>query len=239
MSEHDADRPSGLGRADRGLRKTELPGAEAYLEAIFVLTTESGRARAARVAEYLGVSPVSVSKSLRRLEAEGVVLKRTPYIELTPEGWREAGMVVRRHRLVERWLSDRLGLGLIEAHREAERLEHAFSHTVTEALWEEMGQPATCPHGNPIPDRSGAIPQVARAIPLRDAPWPTVKVDRLYEQLEGLEALLGWAETHGLVPGHTVHARREPDGVFVRPGSDAEWVQVPLEVAERVLVLES
>ncbi|MGC8486783.1 MAG: metal-dependent transcriptional regulator [Clostridia bacterium] len=239
MSEHDAERPTGRGRADRGLRNTELPGAEGYLEAIFVLTTESGRARAARVAEYLGVSPVSVSKSLSRLEAAGVVEKRNPFIELTPEGWREAALVVRRHRLVERWLADRLGLGLIDAHREAERLEHAFSNTVTEALWEEMGRPGTCPHGNPIPDVTGAIPSVARAVALRDAPSAMVRVDRLYEQLEGLETMLGWAEAHGLVPGHEVETRRDRDSVYVREATDGSWVKVPPEVAERVLVLDA
>ncbi len=239
MSQHDGERPTGLGRADRGLRPTELPGAEGYLEAIFVLATEGGSVRAARVADYLGVSPVSVSKSLQRLEKAGIVARRAPAVELTAEGWREAARVVRRHRLVERWLSDGLGLGLVDAHREAERLEHAFSSTVTEALWEKMGRPATCPHGNPIPDLTGSLPPVAPAVPLSLAPAGVVRVDRLYEQLEGLEVMLRWAESHGLVPGHTVEIYRERDRVVVACPGDSSGVEVPEAVASRVLVVKT
>ena len=239
MPQRDGDRPTGLGRADRGLSQTELPGAEGYLEAIFVLATEGGRVRAARVAEYLGVSAVSVSKSLHRLEKAGALQRRTPEVRLTDEGWREAARVVRRHRLVERWLADGLGLGLVDAHREAERLEHAFSSTVTEALWEKLGRPATCPHGNPIPDLTGSLPPLTPALPLSQAPAGVVRVDRLYEQLEGLEDMLAWAESHGLIPGHTVEICRERGRTFVRYPADGPQTEVPEAVASRVLVVET
>jgi len=229
-------RPSGYHRAERGLSGPELPGSEAYLEAIFVLATEGEAVKAARVAEYLGVSAVTVSKGLRRLEEAGMVTARTPAITLSEAGWRQAGLVVRRHRLLERWLSDRLGLGLVDAHREAERLEHAMSATVTEALWREMGEPSTCPHGNPIPDMDGSVPAVAHATPLEAATPGRWRVDRIFEQLEGLETMLQWVDAHGLVPGRIVTVDgREDGGVRLRDGAHTGLI-VPETVARRLLV---
>jgi DtxR family Mn-dependent transcriptional regulator len=214
-----------------------LPGAEAYLEAIYVLGLEEpeGRVRAHRIADYLGVSPVSVSRALTRLERSGDVAARTPAVVLTAQGQRRAEAVVRRHRVAERWLADRLGLNLVEAHREAERLEHALSEKVVQALWEDLGRPTTCPHGNPIPGRSGAV---APAIPLATAPPGPYVVNRLFEQLEGLEDLLTWVDAAGLLPGRPVEVWPVEDGSGARVVRvlDHEPVTVVPEIGRRILL---
>jgi DtxR family Mn-dependent transcriptional regulator len=214
-----------------------LPGQEAYLEAIYVLTTETRRVQSARIAEYLGVSAVSVSRALTRMEKAGDIAARTPEVVLSPQGWRRAETVVRRHRLAERWLYERLGLGLVEAHREAERLEHALSERVADALWEDLGRPTRCPHGNPIPGIPNP-PPVAPVVALADAGAGRYVVDRIFEQLEGLEERLGWIEQAGLVPGALVElpVAKSADATSVTRLPDGALIQVPREVADRLLV---
>lgn len=214
-----------------------LPGQEAYLEAIYVLATETHRVQSARIAEYLGVSAVSVSRALTRMERAGDIAARTPEVVLSAQGWRRAETVVRRHRLAERWLFERLGLSLVEAHREAERLEHALSLRVEDALWEDLGRPTTCPHGNPIPGIPNP-PPVMPVVPLAAAASGIYVVDRIFEQLEGLEERLGWIEQAGLVPGAVVElsAATSADATPVTRQADGALIQVPREVAERLLV---
>jgi DtxR family Mn-dependent transcriptional regulator len=77
-------------------------------------------------------------------------------VSLTARGREAAGRVVRRHRIAERWLTDVLGLDWLRADEEAGRLEHALSDDVADRLYEHIGRPATCPHGNPIPGAAGA-----------------------------------------------------------------------------------
>lgn len=216
-----------------------LPGDEAYLEAIYVLTMENRQAQAARVAEYLGVTPVSVSRALTRLEKHGYLVQRAPNLQLSDTGWSQAEAVVRRHRLAERWLADRLGLGLVEAHREAERLEHALSSRVESALWEDLGRPRTCPHGNPIPGLNGEPVTMTPTVTLSEARAGTAYiVDRIFEQLEGLEERLQWIENAGLLPGQAFSVRsthRPSDPVTVEL-ANGTLLTVPIDVATRLLV---
>ena len=228
----DDDRGAG-GAAGKG-KGADTPGAEAYLEAIYVLTVESRRVTSAKVAEYLAVSPVSVSRALSRLARAGALEARTPSIRLTPDGWRRAAAVVRRHRLAERWLADRLGLDLLAAHLEAERIEHALSPRVEDALWQDLGRPGTCPHGNPIPDAQGQVPPVASAVPLADVAPGRYRVDRIFEQIEGLEPLLVFVQREGLVPGADLEV--EKAGPEPRVKTTGDGVGVPGRVAACLLV---
>jgi DtxR family Mn-dependent transcriptional regulator len=218
-----------------------LPGAEAYLEAIYVLGLEEpdGLVRARRVAQYLGVSPVSVSRALTRLERAGDVAARTPAVRLSPQGFRRAEAVLRRHRLAERWLADRLGLNLVEAHREAERLEHALSEKVVQALWEDLGKPATCPHGNPIP---GYAEPPLPAVPLATAAAGRYVVDRLFEQLEGLEDVLTWVDAQGLLPGRRIEIVDDGEsgsGDRLVRVEDRHTVRVEAAIGQRILLRTS
>src|SRR5438876_9903483 len=108
--------------------------------------------RSARLADWLGVSRPTVTIGLRRMARDGMVrLTRSKEIELTAAGMKAAEAIVRRHRIMERWLTDALGLDWVTADEEAARLEHAVSDRVESRLWEQLGRPTSCPHGNPIP----------------------------------------------------------------------------------------
>src|SRR4030088_1349383 len=111
--------------------------------------------RSARLADWLGVSRPTVTVALRRMAGYGMVkMNRRKEIELTAAGRRAAEAIVRRHRIMERWLTDGLGLDWVVADEEAARLEHAVSEVVEHRLWETLGRPTSCPHGNPIPGYS-------------------------------------------------------------------------------------
>src|SRR6266576_1681006 len=114
--------------------------------------------RSARLADWLSVSRPTVTIGLRRMARDGMVrLTRSKEIELTAAGMKAAEAIVRRHRIMERWLTDALGLDWVTADEEAARLEHAVSEVVERRLFEVLGRPTTCPHGNPIPGHSEVV----------------------------------------------------------------------------------
>src|SRR5438477_11293860 len=124
--------------------------------------------RSARLADWLGVSRPTVTIGLRRMARDGMVrLTRDKEIGLTAAGMRAAESIVRRHRIMERWLTDGLGLDWVTADEEAARLEHAVSDVVEQRLYEVLGRPATCPHGNPIPGYSEPVAGETRLSSLR------------------------------------------------------------------------
>jgi DtxR family Mn-dependent transcriptional regulator len=111
------------------------------------------------LAERLGVSPSTVSESLKRLAAQGLVdHERYGAVSLTDDGRAAALAMVRRHRLVETFLVDYLGYAWDEVHDEAEVLEHAVSDEFVERLSERLGHPRFDPHGDPIPTADGEVP---------------------------------------------------------------------------------
>ena len=132
------------------------PVVEDYLKAIFALTTEDAGLRSAVLASHLGVSAPTVSAMLRRLEVNGLVRRsQARPIELTDHGRRHALGVVRRHRLLELFLTEVLAVPWDEVHDEAEILEHAISPRLEERIDALLGHPTHDPHGDPIPPASG------------------------------------------------------------------------------------
>lgn len=123
-----------------------------YLEAVFYIEAEGELVRASRLADWLGVSQPTASVTLQRMVREGLIdISAAKSITLTEYGRREAASIVRRHRIAERWLTDYVGLDWAQADEEASKLEHALSDLVADRLFELIGGPTTCPHGNPIP----------------------------------------------------------------------------------------
>lgn len=110
------------------------------------------------LASRLGISTVSASQMIHRLQ-ERTLVEHKPYkgVKLTDRGRQRANAIIRRHRLWECFLTDKLGLPWDRAHQYACRLEHATDDEVTETLAEYLNHPATCPHGNPIPDAEGEV----------------------------------------------------------------------------------
>src|ERR671923_817730 len=138
-------------------RSKITPAVEDYLRTIYALEDEIKPVIAARVADEMGVTPSTMVSTLRRLEREGYVkVERRKEIRLTAEGRQVAERILRRHFLIERFLTDLLGLDWVKAHQEAHRLEHAVSQEVEERLAKLLNHPTTCPHGNPIPGRFAA-----------------------------------------------------------------------------------
>jgi DtxR family Mn-dependent transcriptional regulator len=174
---------------------------EDYLAAIYVLEREGLRVISARVAEHVGVSPVTMHEMVRRLVHSGYVsVDRKKRLRLTPEGRRVAESVYRRHTLAERLMTDVLGLDWAQAHREAHRFEHVITPLVEERLIELLKHPQTCPHGNPIPGMR--VPLVEESVPLSTvAEGSTVEMARISEDAERDSQLLGYLEKHGVKPG--------------------------------------
>src|ERR1700687_2588302 len=168
--------------------------------------------RSARLADWLGVSRPTVTVALRRMARDGMVrLTARKEIELTPVGLRAAEAIVRRHRIMERWLTDGLGLDWVTADEEAARLEHAVSDVVERRLYEVLGKPKTCPHGNPIPGYSTPLPREARLASL--AAGVRAGISRVSEVAEReAPLLLAYLHERRLVPGQQI-AVVEVDGV--------------------------
>jgi DtxR family Mn-dependent transcriptional regulator len=128
-----------------------MRGVEDYLEEIKRLEEDSERITATVVAGILDVSLPSASEMLKRLASEGYLTReKGGTILLTPDGRRLAHTMLRRHRLVECLLVDRLGMAWHEVHGEAHKLEHAISARVEEAMAKALDYPDYCPHGHPI-----------------------------------------------------------------------------------------
>lgn len=129
-----------------------------YLEAIYYIAHEGDVGRPGGLADWLGVSRPTVTVTLHRLARDGwVEVAADRSIGLTAAGEAAASDLVRRHRILERWLVDVLGLDWAAGDRDASRLVHGVSEEVVERLDRHLGHPRSCPHGNPIPGR-GAMP---------------------------------------------------------------------------------
>src|SRR5437667_11004457 len=175
-----------------------------YLEAIYYIRAEGEVVRSARLADWLSVSRPTVTVALRRMTRDGMLrLNRRKEIELTSRGDAAAAAIVRRHRIVERWLTDALGLDWVSADTEAERLETALSDVVAEKLHRALGRPQTCPHGNPIPGYS-----TMRSNELRLSALPageTGTITRIAEVAQReAPPLLQYLHDRGLKPGTQV-----------------------------------
>ncbi len=137
--------------------EADTPRIEEYLESIYKLQQAQHPVTTSRLAEHLKLSPPSVSEMVKKLSGKGLVSHTGKGVCLTEEGNTLAKKVIRRHRLSERLLTDILGYGWDEVHDEACKLEHAISPEMEGRIEESLGNPRTCPHGYPIPDKDGVI----------------------------------------------------------------------------------
>ena len=175
------------------------PAFEEYCEAIFELHEDEVEVIQARIAERLDVSRPAVSEMIHRMEREGLVeIDRA--IRLTPAGAELAESVVRRHRLAERFLTDVLELSWAEAHAEAGKWEHVISPSVEAAMNRMLGEPTTCPHGNPIPGSAYVLAPDTTTLSSVEVGRSFV-VRRITEELEFTDGLLEYLETCEIQPG--------------------------------------
>jgi len=172
---------------------------EDYLADIYRLEAEGAPATTGSVADRRQVRPAATTSMFKRLARDGLVTYRVyGGVSLTTEGERLALSVLRRHRLVEHFLTDVLRLPWEAVDDLADQMEHALPDAVVDALEELLGNPFTCPHGYPIPDKHGRLAQP----PLRRLadllPGEAATVARVDERVPGL---LPYLEEAGMMPG--------------------------------------
>jgi DtxR family Mn-dependent transcriptional regulator len=168
---------------------------EEYLQTLFWLHEAGLPMTGANVARAMQLSPPTVHEMIGRLERDGYITRSgNKTISFTTSGEEHAAHVVTRHRLIERFLTDVLGVPWDEVHEEAERLEHAMSPVLEARMRAAIGDAKTCPHGHPIV--AGAR---IEGVPLADvAPGASIKVLRFENEAEDL---LHYLKASGLEPG--------------------------------------
>jgi len=173
---------------------------EDYLQVMHYMTRDGASIIGARLAERIGVAPPTVTATLQRMSRDHLItMDDHKVVHLTDEGREQAESIVRRHALAERLLTEILGLGWSESHEEAHLVEHVISPKVEQRLMTVLGNPLTCPHGNPIPG-TGARPS-PYAFPLSEVrTGQQVVVERIVEEAEDDLELMNFYERSGLKP---------------------------------------
>jgi DtxR family Mn-dependent transcriptional regulator len=209
---------------------------EDHLKAIHTLQQVGTNAFTKDIAERLSTKASSVTDMLKKLAEKGFV-KHAPYhgATLTPKGRRQALMLVRKHRLWETFLVHRLGFGWDEVHEVAEQLEHVSSEKLIERLDAYLEHPAFDPHGDPIPDREGRMPERSTRALTDCAVGDRV---RLAAVRDGSDALLQLLDSKGLAIGMVllVHAKEPFDGSLELRWKQGPSCTVSARVAQHLLI---
>jgi DtxR family Mn-dependent transcriptional regulator len=190
------------------------PPIEQYLVAIFSIEEEGSQIIQARLAERVGHSAPTVSEMVHRLREGGYVDVDGRALALTDAGRKVAISVLRKHRLAERLLADVIGLPWHLVHEEADRWEHVISDDVEARLVEILHNPATCPHGLPIPG-SGAA-HVAGSVLAEASVGDRVQLVRVTVVVELDMVALTYLDEHSFIPGaEATVTGKGPDGTVV------------------------
>jgi DtxR family transcriptional regulator, Mn-dependent transcriptional regulator len=223
--------------AARGAKRLpDLTGpVEDYLKAIYELERASEPAETNAIARLLKIAPASVSGMVRRLAEQGLITHE-PYhgARLTAAGRRAALRTLRRHRVIEAYLTSALGYSWDRVHDEAEQLEHAASDELIDKMAAAIGEPATDPHGAPIPTRDGTLEERS-LLPLSALePGASARVERVSDRSP--ERLRYLAEL-GIVPGTEVQVvAREPFQGPIALRVDDDKRTIGAELASQILV---
>jgi DtxR family Mn-dependent transcriptional regulator len=203
---------------------------EEYLQTLFWLQEARLPMTGANVARAMQLSAPTVHEMVGRLERDGYITRAgDKTISFTPSGAEHAEQIVRRHRLIERFLTDVLGIPWDEVHEEAERLEHAMSPVLEERMLAAIGDAKTCPHGHPIHFGSRI-----EGVPLSDVQeGAEVTVLRFENEAEDI---LHYLKTTGLEPGLHGHVTATGDDQIVVT-TDTGVRTVERNVAETVSVI--
>ena len=182
------------------------PTIEDYLGVIYTLERDGESVIGARLADWLEVSPPTVTATIKRMIRDGwVTMDQAKEIRLTPAGFQAAHSVLRRHMLAELLLARVLGVPWSQVHREADAMEHTISAETMERIAAKLDYPETCPHGNPLP---GFEDQIAGLFPLTEAEaGQRLVIRRVHEAAEEKPDLMVYLEQHDLLPGAEVTVR--------------------------------
>jgi DtxR family transcriptional regulator, Mn-dependent transcriptional regulator len=202
---------------------------EEYLQIMFWLEEAGLPITGANIARAMQLSPPTVHEMIGRLEGDGYVHRREDKtVEFTPDGREQARQIVRRHRLIERFLTDVLGIPWDEVHEEAERLEHAMSPVLEERMLAAIGDAKTCPHGHPIVEGVRE-----HGVLLADVePGASIHVLRFENEAE---EILHYLKGTGIHPGLDGEIESHGDDEVVVTSPDGRHV-ISSDVAETVSV---
>src|SRR5438309_4670272 len=213
---------------------------ENYLKAIYhgqsTLVGAERLVPMGQVAATLGVTPGTATTMVKAL-AESGLAQYEPYsgVRLTPAGEKLAVLVLRRHRLVELFLVQVMGMSWAEVHDEAEQLEHVVSERLIERIDEMLGRPTRDPHGDPIPTAEGAITPIHHQNLLTCPIGTPLKVTRIADQDP---AFLRFIENNGLKPGQSIEVETRDaaaDSVKLR-GRNGLSMTIGARAASKLLV---
>jgi DtxR family transcriptional regulator, Mn-dependent transcriptional regulator len=193
-------------RSEGDFPKGTTSVVEDYLQVLHYLTRDGCPVIAARLAERLNVSPPTVTVTLQRMERDGLI-QHGPRKEIlfTAPGREAAENIVRRHALAERLLTDLLKMPWHESHEEAHGVEHVMTPNIERRLLYALGNPTTCPHGNPIPGLGMLNPD---EFPLDEAhTGDELVIQRITEEAEEDQQLMKYLQEHGVEPGARMSVR--------------------------------
>jgi len=204
------------------------PAEEEYLQSLFWLQEAGLPMTGANLSRAMQLSAPTVHEMVGRLERDGYITRASDRsISFTDSGAAHAEGIVRRHRLIERFLTDVLGIPWDEVHEEAERLEHAMSPVLEERMRAAIGDAKTCPHGHPIVAGSRLA-----GVPLADvAPGATVRILRFENEAE---ELLHYLKASGIEPGMEATVAESDGEHVVLEGGDGQRMELTSSVAETV-----
>lgn len=179
------------------------PTIQDYLSFIYVMERDNEPVVGSRLAELLGVTPPTVTNTLKRMVRDDLITMTNEGTQLTEKGWQAARVVMRRHMLME-WMMSKT-LPWSKLHAEAHHLEHAISPMAETALLEQLDFPQTCPHGNPLP---GYEDEVDTWISLQSITvGESCIIRRIHELAEENNELLDYLEEKHITPGTPVLVR--------------------------------
>ena len=179
------------------------PIIQDYLSLIYVIERDEDAIIGSKLAEILGVTPPTVTNTLKRMTRDGLITMDANGTHLTELGWEAAKVVMRRHMLME-WMMEKT-LPWSKLHAEAHNLEHAISTLTENTLMEQFGNPDTCPHGNPMPGREAAVESW---VPLTEVKvGEQVIIRRIHELAEENPELLEFLAEKEITPGSRFHVR--------------------------------
>jgi DtxR family Mn-dependent transcriptional regulator len=176
------------------------PTIEDYLGVIYTMERDREPVIGARLAEWMEVSPPTVTATVKRMIRDGwVTANDRREIELTPAGRKAAASVVRRHMLTELLLARVLEVPWSQVHQEADQMEHTISGETMQRLLDRLDDPQTCPHGNPLPGHEALIHEW---MPLTEAKaGQRIQIKRVHESAEQNRELMVFLEANNVMPG--------------------------------------
>jgi len=222
MMKHGLDRPTAT--------------VEDYLQDIYDQLEDGKTVIAARLAERLEVSAPTAWATLQRMQRDGLVeLDERREVHLTAKGKEAAESIKRRHFLAERLLVDILGLDWADSHEEAHRIEHAVSPLVEERIMALLGNPTTCPHGNPMP----GLPHPPTVLMATLQEGDEREIDGVQEDAEEDAELMRFLQQHRLTPGMRIRVLEVAAyNSTMTVEVDGEPVVLGIPAAEQVRVLD-